>query len=131
MTKPNAILTTSSLVTILLVTLHMADDIVRQMASGNLTTLAVVVLFVTLWLYGTLIVSGRRSGYLLMILGSLIGLVIPAVHMTGTGISAPVLQSNGAYFFAWTLLALGASAAFTLVLAVRGLWGLRGSAPLE
>jgi len=32
MMKPNVILTTSSLVTILLVTFHITDDIVRQVA---------------------------------------------------------------------------------------------------
>ncbi len=37
--KPNVILTTSSLVTILLVTFHLADDMVRQMEPANLSNL--------------------------------------------------------------------------------------------
>jgi len=69
MMKPNVILTTSSLVTIFLVTFHLADDIARQMEPGNLSNLVVVVLVVTLWLYGTLMLPGRRSGYVIMILG--------------------------------------------------------------
>ena len=67
--KTNAILTTSSLVTVILMTFHLADDIARQMEPGNLSNLVVVVLVVTLWLYGTLMLPGRRSGYVIMILG--------------------------------------------------------------
>ena len=48
--KPNVILTTSSLVTILLVTFHLTDDIVRQMEPANLSSLVILVLIVTLWL---------------------------------------------------------------------------------
>ena len=72
---------------------------------------------------------GRRSGYVIMILGSVLGLVIPVVHMKGAGVGAALVQSDGGFFFVWTLLALGAGAAFTLVLAARGLWGLRRGAP--
>jgi|SRR5882672_11428459 len=129
MMKPHVVLTASSLVTILLVTFHLADDITRQMAPGNLSTLVVVGLVVTLWLYGTLMLPGRRSGYVIMILGSVLGLIIPALHMKGAGVGAALVQSEGGFFFVWTLLALGAGAALTLVLAVRGLWGLRRGAP--
>jgi len=129
MTKPNVILTTSSLVTIFLATCHLADDIARQMEPGNLSNLVVLVLIVTLWLYGTLMLPGRRSGYVIMILGSVLGLVIPVVHMKGAGVGVALGRSDGDFFFVWTLLALGAGAAFTLVLAARGLWGLRRGAP--
>jgi hypothetical protein len=129
MMKPNVILTTSSLITILLVTFHLADDIARQMEPGNLPNLVVSVLVVTLWLYGTLMLPGRRSGYVIMILGSVLGLVIPIVHMKGAGVGAALARSDGGFFFVWTLLALGAGAAFSLVLAARGLWGLRRGAP--
>jgi hypothetical protein len=90
--KPNVILTTSSLVTILLVTFHLTDDIVRQMEPGNLSNLVILVLIVTLWLYGTLMLPGRRSGYVIMILGSVLGLVIPVVHMKGAGVGAALVQ---------------------------------------
>ena len=107
------------------VPLRVQRDIVRQMEPGNLSILVILVLIVTLWLYGTLMLPGRRSGYVIMILGSTLGLVIPAVHMKGAGVGAALVQSDGGFFFVWTLLALGAGAAFTLVLAARGLWGLR------
>lgn len=117
----NRLVTTASLVTVFLVTAHLTDDIVRQWEPGNLTNLAIVVAVVTIWLYGTLVLSGRRSGYIIMILGSLLGLLIPAVHMKGAGIRVETATSPGGFFFVWTLLALGAGSAFTLVLSVRGL----------
>lgn len=121
--------TISSLATVLLVSVHLADDVARQMEPGNLSYLAVSVAIVTIWLYGTLVLSGRRSGYAVMILGSLAGLAIPIVHMKGAGIGVETVRSEGGFFFVWTLLALGAGAVFTLILSVRGLWGLRRNAP--
>ena len=122
-------LTTSSLITVLLVSVHLADDVARQMEPGNLSYLAISVAFITIWLYGTLVLSGRMSGYIIMTLGSLLAVVIPIVHMTGAGIGVEIVRSEGGFFFVWTLLALGAGAVFTLILSVRGLWGLRRNAP--
>src|SRR5262245_46925259 len=122
--KHDVVVTGTSLLAVLLVTLHLAGDIVRGMAPGNLTTLVVVVLFVVVWLYGTLLLPGRRAGYVILIPGSLLGLVIPMLHMKGAGIGGGN-GTEGDFFFVWIMLALGASSAFLLLLAVRGLWRLR------
>jgi hypothetical protein len=129
--KYDGTVTITSLLTILLVTLHLAGDIVRGMAAGNLATLWVLVFVVGVWLYGTLLLPGRRGGYIILLLGSLLGLVIPSVHMKGAGVGAGAAQTDGEFFFVWILLALGASAAFLLVLAVRGLLGLRRTGSRE
>src|SRR5262249_20142984 len=102
--------------------------IARQLEPGNLTDLGVVVPVVVIWLYGTLMLPNKRSGYVIMILGSLLGLVMPVVHMKGAGIGAAIARSDGGLFFVWTLLALGAGSMLTLVLSVQGLWGLRRGA---
>ena len=125
----DGIVTSTSLLTILLVILHLAGDIVRGMAPGNLTTLSVLVLVVGVWLYGTLLLPGRRGGYIILLLGSLLGLVMPMLHMQGAGVGPGAAPTDGEFFFIWILLALGASAAFLLVLAVRGLWVLRRGDP--
>jgi hypothetical protein len=117
--------TITSLLTILLVTLHVAGDIVRGMAPGNLATLSVIVFVVAVWLYGTLLLPRRRGAYIILLLGSLLGLVMPMLHMKGAGVGPGAAPTEGEFFFVWILLALGASAAFLLVLAVRGLWVLR------
>ena len=121
----DGMVTSTSLLTILLVTLHLAGDIVRGMAPGNLTTLSVVVFVVGVWLYGTLLLPGRRGGYVILLLGSLLGLMLPILHMKGAGVGPGAARTEGEFFFVWILLALGASAGFLLVLAVRGLWVLR------
>jgi hypothetical protein len=126
--KRDGIVTGTSLVTVVLVTLHLAGDIVRGIAPGNLATLAILVLVVSVWLYGTLLLPGRRAGYAILILGALLGLVIPILHMKGAGISGGSGRTDADFFFVWILLALGASAAFLLLLAVRGLWRPRPTA---
>jgi hypothetical protein len=61
-------LTIASLLSILFFTFHLADDIVRGMEPGTLTNLTAVPIFV-LWLYGTLVLAERRSGYIITLLG--------------------------------------------------------------
>ena len=123
--KHDGMVTVTSLLTVLLVTLHLAGDIARGMEPGNLSNLVALVLIVSVWLYGTLLLPGRRGGYVILLLGSLLGLVIPIVHMKGAGINGGSSRTEGDFFFVWILLALGTSAAFLLLLAARGLWRLR------
>jgi hypothetical protein len=40
----------------------------------------------------------------------------------GVGIGSNIANSSGAFFFVWTLLALGVTALFSVILSVRGLW---------
>ena len=119
--KPNATLVVASLLSILLVSLHTADDIVRGMEPGTLSDLIVVPILV-LWLCGTMALPERRWGFVVVLLGSLLGLLVPVLHMKGAGVGGAIAKSSGGFFFVWTLLALGVSALFSLVLSVRGLW---------
>lgn len=57
--KQTAMLTTASLLTILLMTFHMAGDILFKMAPAGLVNLLPVFIFVV-QLYGTLVLAGRR-----------------------------------------------------------------------
>ena len=43
------------------------------------------------------------------LLGSLLGLVVPVIHMMGkgVGVGGNIAKSSGAFFFVWTLIALG------------------------
>jgi len=49
-------------------------------------------------------------------------LVVPVVHMKGAGVGGAIAKSSGAFFFIWTLLALGVTALFSVLLSARGLW---------
>ena len=122
--KHNVMLTIASLLSLLLLTLHLADDIVRGFEQGGVGNLIAVPISVV-WLYGTLVLAERRSGYIIILLGSLLGLVVPVIHMMGkgVGIHSRIGNSSGALFFVWSLLAIGVSSLFSVILSVRGLWG--------
>ena len=121
--KHNVMLTVASLLSILFMTFHLTDDIVRGMEPGTLPNLRGVLIFVV-WLYGTLVLAERRSGYVIILLGSLLGAGVPVIHMMGKGVGK-IAQSSGGFFFVWTLLALGVTALFSVILSVRGLWSLQ------
>ena len=123
--KQNVVLTVVSLLSILFGTFHLADDIARGMSPGGHPNLFAVVIWVV-WLYGTLVLAGRRSGYIIILVGSLLLMIVPVVHLRGPGVGFGTHRSGG-LFFIWTLLALGVTALFSVVLSLRGLWGLRRS----
>jgi hypothetical protein len=63
--------------------------------------------------------------------GRSFGLAVPVIHMMGkgVGVDGPIAKSSGAFFFVWTLIALGVTALFSVILSARGLWTLqRGQA---
>ena len=121
----NRMLTITSLLSIILVMAHLAQDIVYGYEPGNMNNLLAVPIAVV-WLYGTLMLAERRSGYIIVLLGSLVSLLVPLVHARGKGIglASRMAYTNGHFFFVFTLLALGVLGLFSLILSVRGLWML-------
>jgi amino acid transporter len=127
--KQNVLLTIASLLSILLSTFHLSDDIVRGMEKGGASNLIAIPILVV-WLYGTLALAERRSGYVIVLLGSLLGLAIPLVHMRGAGVGAQVAKvPSGGFFFVWTMIALGVTALFSIILSARALWKLQLGRP--
>ena len=124
--KPNIMLTISSLLLILLLTFHLAGDIVYGFEPGGLSNLVGAVLISVVWLYGTLMLSERRSGYIIMLLGSLLAMFVPYVHMRGKGVggASRLAGTSGHFFFVWTLIAIGVLGLFSAILSARGLWSL-------
>src|SRR5258705_13939852 len=121
--KQNAILVVTSLLSILLLTLHITDDIVRGISKAEPSNTALLVLVVLL--YGTLVLAERRSGHVVMLLVGLFAAGMPVIHMRGAHYPE-IAASPGGFFFVWTLWALGGLGLVTLVLAAQGLWRLRG-----
>ena len=124
--KQDAILTVTSLLSILLLTLHVADDIVRGISKAEPSNIALIVL--ALLLYGTLILGERRLGYVAMLLVGLFAAGMPVIHMRGAHYGE-IAKSAGGFFFVWTLWALGGLGGVTLILSSRGLWSLRRGQP--
>jgi hypothetical protein len=123
--KLDSVLTFTSLLTILLLTFHLADDIVRGFEPGGRANLIAVPICVV-WLYGTIVLAGRRSGYIIMLVGSLFGMLVPWVHMGGRGVGmgSRIAGTHGGFFFVWMLIAMGVTGMFMTVLTVHGLWRL-------
>jgi hypothetical protein len=131
--KQNLMLPIASLLLILLMTLHLTSDTIHARAgtpeAGGSTLVAVPIL--ALWLYGTLLLAERRSGHIIMLVGSVIGIGMPVAHVMGAGgvFRGAIARSSPAFLFVWTLHALGVIGLFTFILAVRGLWSLRRGQP--
>ena len=131
--KQNLMLPIASLLLILLMTLHLTSDTTHARAgtleAGGSTLIGVPVL--ALWLCGTLLLAERRSGHIIMLVGSLLAIGMPVDHaMSPAGFfHGAIARSSPAFLFVWTLHALGLIGLFAFVLAVRGLWNLRRSQP--
>ena len=125
--KHSVMLTITSLLSVLFLTFHLADDIVRGMEPGGLSNLGGGVLIIVVWLYGTLVLAERRSGYIITLIGGILGLGVLILHMTGKGMVGGRIppNSSGVFFWVWTLIALGATSTLSAILAARGLWSLQ------
>src|SRR5438067_12032558 len=94
--KHNAILVVTSLLSILLLTLHITDDIVRGISKAESSNTALLVLAV--FLYGTLVLAERRSGHVIMLLVGMFAAATPVMHMRGAHYGE-IATSAGGFFF--------------------------------
>ena len=117
--------TISSLLSIVLFAFHWVDEISRGLETGGVSALGGVLILVV-WLYGTLVLGERRSAYIIMLLGSIGGLGVLVIHMRGAGlVGGRIANSSGIFFWVWTLIALGVTSTFSVILSARGLWTLQ------
>jgi hypothetical protein len=128
--KPNLALTIASMLSVLLVTLHIADDVAHGLDKATIGTL-VAGCVLALWVYATLLLSERKSGYIVIIIFSILSLGVVGIHLKGDGLPSSITRSSGGMFFVWTLFALTITAFFSILLSIRGLTNLRRSAPAE
>ena len=119
--KDNASLTISSLLTIVLTILHVTSDIALGIDKPGLPHLFIFVPIVVVFLYGTVVLAGRRSGYVIILLGSLLGLYVSYIHMKSPHIAERVASSGG-YFFIWTILAMSVTSLFSVILSATAIW---------
>jgi hypothetical protein len=113
--KHNVMLIVASLLTLLLTIVHLTQDAMYQ-AQGAVKYPIPVVIF-AVWLYGTLMLSDRIWGYIIMLFGGLIGVAMIIVHSPGG-----VVGNSHGFFFVWTLFALSTTGWFTLILSARAIW---------
>jgi len=127
--KRDVILVVTSAISVLLMTFHLAQDTIHAKVgnpeAGGSTLVAVPVLVV--WLYGTLLLSQRRSGYIIMLIGSLMALGMPVIHVKAVAgfFQGQIANRPDAFWFVWTLHALGVTGMLSLILSAQGLWSWR------
>ena len=112
-------------------TLHLTSDTIHARAgtpeAGGSTLVAVPVLAILL--YGTLLLREKRSGLIIMLVGSLLTMGMPVIHVMAPGgfFHGAIARSSPAFLFVWTLHAMGVLGIFSFILSVQGLWSLRRS----
>lgn len=125
--KHKVTLTVNSLLSMLLLSIHVTDDIVRGFDPWNPSKLFFVLILVV-WLCGTLVLAERRSGLVIILVGGLLAALMPVIHMR---MRPDFARSSGAFFFIWTLFALGATGTLSVILAAHGLWSRQwGASPI-
>ena len=123
--NPNTLLTMASLLSIILFILHLADDIVVGIEQGDVNDVIGGTLICIVWLCGTLLLRGRLAGYIITLVGGILAVGVPVLHMSGKGVGGDFAKLPGAYFFIVTLLAMAVTGAFSTILSAHGIWDLR------
>ena len=116
----NAIYVRTSLLAIFFITLHYTDDVIRKVRGIDQGGIAVLfaVLILVVWLFAILLLTERKSGYIISLIASLLNSLIPLGHLTGmAGEATPgeIATSSGP-FFAWVVIALGLTVFPSLIL---------------
>ena len=117
--KQNVPLTSSSLLLIVLFTVHLAHDFVFGLDSMSRGDTFPFLLIMLVSLYGTVELAGRRLGYAITLLLGILAAALPVMHTVGGARSA-----GRGFAFVWTLLALGACGVFSAALSARRLWSM-------
>jgi len=118
------LLTTTSLLAIVLLSLHFSDDIVRGIEPGNLESMGGVAIL-AFWTWATLVLARTRWACGILFVGALFAAAMPVLHLRGKGVGGAFAASDGAFFSIWLLFALGTVGVFALVLSARGLLARR------
>ena len=123
--KNNVTLMVTSLLSVLFLTLHFTSDFLHNQGELSLQGVIIESLILVFLLYGALVLAGRKSGYLITLLGGLAALGMPILHLRRATSVAGAIDRPGAFIFVWALLCLAVTGLFSLILSVQGLWRLR------
>src|SRR5215204_6340885 len=119
----NFMLRSTSVLLLLLLTLHVVDDIVHGFDSAGLINMIGIVAL-GLLIYGTVVLHERVSGHIVMLFVALFCALMPVIHLRSARINETA-QASGGFFFIWTLWALGGIGIFGIIVAIQGLVNLR------
>lgn len=117
--KHNDLLSATSIFSVLLLALHISQDIVFGLDRAGLNHLVGVALLLTI-VCGAVLLRERPSGQVIMLLGGVMAAGMLPLHMRN-GLRPEFLGKSGALLFIWGLYVLGVTGAFSVILAVRSL----------
>lgn len=117
--KRTDLLSVTSILSVLLLTLHISQDIVFGFDRAGLNHLVGVAILLVV-VCGALLLRERSLGTVVMLLGGVMAAGMLPLHMRN-GLRPEFLEKSGALLFIWTLYVLGVSGGFSVVLAVHAL----------
>ncbi len=112
--KNNMTLFVLSLISMILGSIHVTQDIIRGVDTWGRQSLIGVLIFVV-WLYGTLVSRERRWGFVVTLIGGLFAAAMPVIHYRVN------LAKSGSFLFIWSLFAMGATGTVSAILSIRAL----------
>jgi len=122
--KRKDLLTVLSLLAIVLVAMHIADDYVHGF-DRRVVNNPYAILILVAWSSSVLLLRDRLIGRVVILLGGLLAIVIPIIHLNGRGYGDEFLRTDGALRFIWTLYMLGTIGGVIIIGAIREMVGAR------
>ena len=119
----NLLLTITSLATIVLLTLHIVDDIVRGIDPAGMMNMFGIAVAAVL-VYGIAVHRERLAGLLMMLFVGFFSAAMPVVHLRSPRIN-DIARGEYGFFFIWMLWALGVLGIFIMILTVDIIWHRR------
>jgi hypothetical protein len=117
--KQRDLLSVTSILSVLLLALHISQDIVFGFDPAGLHHLIGVAILLVV-VCGAVLLRERPSGKVIMLLGGVIAVGMLPLHMRN-GLRPEFLQKSGVLLFIWTLYVLGLTGGLSVVLAVGAL----------
>ena len=117
--KRNDLLSVTSILSVLLLALHISQDIVFGFDRAGLNHLVGVAILLVI-ACGALLLPERPLGIVIMLLGGVMAAGMLPLHMRN-GLRPEFLEKRGALLFIWTIYLLGVNGVLSVILAVQTL----------
>lgn len=114
--KQNDLLSATSILSVLLLALHISQDVVYGLDPAGLHHLFGVAIL-TVIVCGAVLLRERTSGKVIMLLGGVMAAGMLPLHMRH-GMRPEFLAKSGALLFVWILYLLAVIGSFSVVLAI-------------
>ena len=121
----NNLLSATSILSVLLLALHISQDIVFGFDRAGLNHLVGVAILLAI-VCGALLLRERALGTVIMLLGGVMAAGMLPLHMRH-GLRPEFLERSGALLFIWTLYVLGVNGALCVILAIQSLLARRAA----